>query len=79
MKGIAFCDYPNYHAFSIINNFNLTSRAVVTKYHFLDTPKHRVGNKWESVESEKFSFNLIFLKNWIKSDFIVFLEFLIRY
>lgn len=69
MKKItAFCDYDNYHAFSILEG--LTN---VKSYHFYKTPIHRVGKVWSVKRSEKIKvlkFN--YLNSIVKSDCVIF-------
>ncbi|MDN2479997.1 glycosyltransferase family 4 protein [Vibrio agarivorans] len=66
--GTAFCDYENYHAFSVLKGLDN-----IKKYHFLDTPPWRKGKNWESGESQKLRFfSISALKQIIKSDYVIF-------
>lgn len=66
--GTAFCDYDNYHAFSILDNIEN-----ISKYHYFDKPEWRKGIEWDRRRSHKIRF--FSFKPWLdiyKSDYVVF-------
>ncbi|ELB2966997.1 glycosyltransferase [Vibrio parahaemolyticus] len=66
--GTAFCDYDNYHAFSILDNMEN-----ISKYHYFDKPAWRKGVEWDRKRSNKIHF--FSLKPWLdiyNSDYVIF-------
>ncbi|PHJ40209.1 glycosyltransferase family 4 protein [Vibrio sp. PID17_43] len=66
--GTAFCDYENYHAFSVLEGLEN-----LKKYHFLEAPSWRKGKNWELNESKKLGFfSVKALRRVLKSDYVIF-------